>query len=206
MAAWVLSDLHLFHDNVIGYCERPFADVTEMNGHFAREWNARVAPDDVAVLVGDVSAGLKDRRPQYAELLRCMNGRKVLVRGNHDHEPDDFYLENGFGAVREHLFMCGVLFHHYPPTDDRAEDRSVPYGVRCAIRYRESYKPWAFLHGHDHRVDVPERPGCFNCASDRLGYVPLLLLDALRRVDPEKAEQYIRHLEAGLSDLVKGRS
>jgi calcineurin-like phosphoesterase family protein len=204
MRAHVLSDLHLYHDNIIGYCSRPFVDVEQMNRHFVSEWNVRVAADDVVVVVGDMSAGLKDRRDEYAQLLKGMRGNKVLIRGNHDHEPDDFYLENGFGAVREHLHLAGVVFHHFPPSDDRKDNSSVPYGVRCALRYLDAYKPWAFLHGHDHRVDVPERAGCFNCASDRLGHAPIPLFDALYRVDVEKAKQYIRHIEAGLAALVKG--
>ncbi len=204
MRAHGLSDLHLYHDNIIGYCSRPFEDVEQMNRHFVFEWNKRVAADDVVVVVGDMSAGLKDRRDEYAELLKSMRGSKVLIRGNHDHEPDDFYLENGFGAVREHLHLAGVVFHHFPPSDDRKDNNSVPYGVRCALRYLDAYKPWAFLHGHDHRVDVPERAGCFNCASDRLGHAPIPLFDALYKVDVEKAKQHIRHVEAGLMSLVQG--
>lgn len=204
MRAHVLSDLHLYHDNIIGYCSRPFADVEEMNRHFVLEWNARVADDDVVVIVGDMSAGLGARRDEYAELLKSLRGKKVLIRGNHDHEPDDWYLENGFQSVKEHLCVVGVLFHHYPPSDDRSDNRSVPWGVRCALRYIEQYKPWAFLHGHDHRVDVPERAGCFNCASDRLGHAPIPLFDALYKVDSELAQQRIRHVEAALADLVRG--
>ncbi len=205
MRAYVLSDLHLFHDNIIGYCSRPFADVDEMNRFFVTEWNARVADDDVVVVVGDMSAGLRDKRSEFAEVLRSIRGSKVLIRGNHDHEPDDFYLENGFQCVKEHLHLAGVLFHHFPPSDDRKDNRSVPWGVRCALRYIEKYKPWAFLHGHDHRVDVPERPGCFNCASDRLGHAPIPLFDALYKVDQQLAQQRIRHVEAGLADLVRGQ-
>lgn len=204
MRAHVLSDLHLYHDNIIGYCSRPFADVDEMNRFFVAEWNVRVAPEDVVVVVGDMSAGLRERRSEFAELLRSIRGKKVLIRGNHDHEPDDFYLENGFQCVKEHLHLAGVLFHHYPPTDDLHEGKSLPYGPRCANKYVRQYKPWAFLHGHDHRVDVPERPGCFNCASDRLGHAPIPLFDALFKVDRQLAQQRIRHIEAGLAELVRG--
>lgn len=204
MTAWVWSDLHAFHTNILEYCARPFADTEAMNEHFVRVWNERVSDEDIGVFVGDVSAGLKDRRGEFASLLRRFNGRKILIRGNHDHEPDNFYLENGFQAVREHLHLAGVVFHHFPPSDDRKDNNSVPYGVRCALRYLDMYKPWAFLHGHDHRVDVPERAGCFNCASDRLGHAPLPLFDALYRVDSQKASEYIRHIESGLADLVKG--
>jgi calcineurin-like phosphoesterase family protein len=204
MKLWVLSDLHLFHARIIEYCSRPFVDVASMNTHLLQEWNARVITDDIGIIVGDMSAGLGDQRSQYGTLLKQFNGRKILLRGNHDHEPDDFYLANGFQAVREHLHLAGVVFHHFPPSDDRKDNRSVPYGVRCALRYLDVYKPWAFLHGHDHRVDVPERPGCFNCASDRLGHVPIPLFDALFKVDQQLAQQRIGHIEAGLADLVRG--
>jgi calcineurin-like phosphoesterase family protein len=202
MTAYVLSDLHLFHSNIIGYCSRPFADADAMNRFFVSEWNARVGDDDVVVVVGDMSAGLKDRRAEYAELLKSLRGKRILIRGNHDHEPDEFYLEHGFQLVTDHLHVPGVIFHHYPPSDDRQDNSSTPQGVRDALRHLATYKPWAFLHGHDHRVDVPERLGCFNCASDRLGHVPLPLIDALRRVDSQKASEYIERIEASLAELV----
>jgi calcineurin-like phosphoesterase family protein len=173
-----------------------------MNNHFAQEWNNNVANEDIIIVVGDMSAGLKDRRDEYADFLKKLSGKKILIRGNHDHEPDDFYLQNGFHLVREHLHVAGVLFHHFPPSDDRKDDKSLSYGTRCALRYIETYKPWAFLHGHDHRVDVPERQGCFNCASDRNNHTPVDLFKALRSIDECRTQEHFKYVKNRLFELV----
>lgn len=49
-------------------------------------WRARVAPDDLVLVAGDISWAmrLEQARPDL-ELLAALPGRKVLVRGNHDY-------------------------------------------------------------------------------------------------------------------------
>ena len=78
---WFTADLHLGHANIIRYCNRPFADVEEMNEELVRRWNARVTPNDEVWVLGDFALG------RIAESFACgrrLNGRKSLVVGNHD--------------------------------------------------------------------------------------------------------------------------
>lgn len=56
MNIWLSSDLHLFHDNIIKYCNRPYEDADKMNDDIVKRWNSLVGKDDVCVVVGDVSA------------------------------------------------------------------------------------------------------------------------------------------------------
>ncbi|MDF2435225.1 MAG: hypothetical protein JWP44_4856 [Mucilaginibacter sp.] len=35
---WLTSDTHYGHDNIIGYCARPYRTVAEMNYDMARRW------------------------------------------------------------------------------------------------------------------------------------------------------------------------
>jgi len=39
MTTWFTADLHLGHRNIIEYCNRPFADVDEMNRALIANWN-----------------------------------------------------------------------------------------------------------------------------------------------------------------------
>ena len=39
------SDLHLGHANIIRYCDRPFANVGEMDAELIRRWNETVGEE-----------------------------------------------------------------------------------------------------------------------------------------------------------------
>ena len=45
MARWYTSDHHFGHRNIIGYCDRPFADTDEMNAAMVARWNDGVGED-----------------------------------------------------------------------------------------------------------------------------------------------------------------
>lgn len=81
MTTWLTSDLHLGHANIIGYCDRPFADVAHMDAELVRRWTERVAPDDVVWVLGDVAMGSIERS---LERITALPGEKRLVAGNHD--------------------------------------------------------------------------------------------------------------------------
>ncbi len=120
------ADLHLGHRNIIGYTDRPFADVDEMNHALIDNWNDMVRADDEVVVLGDFALG---RINETLPLARRLNGRKVLLAGNHDrcweghsrhHDRETRrYLEAGFdeiwqGTVRLDLAGIEVLACHFP--------------------------------------------------------------------------------------------
>lgn len=74
------SDLHIWHTNVIKYCDRPYSSVEEMNEMLVKNWNDTVGPDDIVYCLGDFSMAA---RPVETFTPR-LNGTKYLVPGNHD--------------------------------------------------------------------------------------------------------------------------
>lgn len=80
---YVTADLHLGHDNIIGYCHRPFRDGNHMNAEIIRRFNERVKPGDKVFVLGDFcfrsAGGVK-----AVEWLKQLNGDIEIVRGNHD--------------------------------------------------------------------------------------------------------------------------
>ncbi len=75
------SDLHFGHANVIGFDNRPFSDVDEMDRNLIEMWNARVQMDDTVYIVGDLCY----RNSKPAEwYLSKLKGHKILILGNHD--------------------------------------------------------------------------------------------------------------------------
>src|SRR6056297_469802 len=99
MATWFTADLHFGHRNIIDYCDRPFADVEEMNRTLVGNWNATVDGDDVVWVVGDFAMGtIAETLPIAAELAgnhdRCWAGNGRRAEG-----WTERYLDAGFAEV-----------------------------------------------------------------------------------------------------------
>jgi calcineurin-like phosphoesterase family protein len=78
---WFTSDTHFGHANIIKYSNRPFNDIPHMNEELIANWNGVVGEDDIIYHLGDVAMGPWEK---WDEVLTRLNGRKVLVVGNHD--------------------------------------------------------------------------------------------------------------------------
>ena len=78
------SDDHFWHVNGVPHCpargER-WGSVEEMNEAAVENWNRVVRPQDTVWHLGDVVMGKVEESVQIA---RRLNGRKLLVPGNHD--------------------------------------------------------------------------------------------------------------------------
>jgi calcineurin-like phosphoesterase family protein len=156
MRTLITSDIHFFHKNIIVYCGRPHADEYEMNSHIAKVWQEQVTAEDRVLVVGDISAGLAGRNDALHGLLSGLPGRKFLIRGNHDHKPDSWYIEAGFEQVLPWLWEDGVLFVHKPATAGNDE----------VLDLREKFEPSLIIHGHIHSMTNGQIPGHFNVAWD----------------------------------------
>ncbi len=82
MSDFFSSDYHFYHKNVIKYCNRPFNNVEEMNEKIISNHNKLVRPSDTTYMLGDIAfvSDIQDA----VKILSRMNGRKVLISGNHD--------------------------------------------------------------------------------------------------------------------------
>ena len=55
------ADLHLGHEGIIRFCNRPFDSVSEMDKALILNWNSRVtARDDIYLVIGNHDGWLKD--------------------------------------------------------------------------------------------------------------------------------------------------
>lgn len=78
---WFTADHHFCHKNIIKYCNRPFANVREMDETMIRKWDTLVQREDTVYHLGDFAFASK---AVIAALLQSLNGRKILLKGNHD--------------------------------------------------------------------------------------------------------------------------
>ena len=105
MTIWFTSDLHFNHDNIIRYCDRPFADVDEMNRALINNFNSVVDHNDMVVFVGDVCMG---KIESSIALVHHLNGFKILKPGNHDRCHSMF--DNGSDKYKNYLELYKNVF------------------------------------------------------------------------------------------------
>lgn len=77
---WFTADTHFGHDRLIELDRTRFGSIREHDDFLVDRWNSVVAPGDVVYHLGDVAW----RMPALDEHVRRLNGRKVLIAGNHD--------------------------------------------------------------------------------------------------------------------------
>ena len=77
-----ISDNHFGHKNIIKYDNRPFNSVEDMDEVMIDRWNSVVGDDDTVYILGDFSWYKEEKT---LEILNRLSGRKVLIKGNHDH-------------------------------------------------------------------------------------------------------------------------
>lgn len=79
---YYISDLHFFHQNLLTEMDcRAFPDLNAMHETMIERWNERVRKKDEIVILGDFSVG---KGEETAEILKRLNGKKFMIRGNHD--------------------------------------------------------------------------------------------------------------------------
>lgn len=81
------ADNHFGHKNVIKFSNRPFANIETMDDAMIRNWNSKVPKDGIVYHLGDFSFYKQD----YSKwILSQLNGRIILIKGNHDKNPSYF--------------------------------------------------------------------------------------------------------------------
>lgn len=155
MRTWFTADLHFGHKAIIDHCHRPFASVEEMDAAIIERWNEVVEPDDIVWVLGDVAMGnVRHTLPNVVEL----NGRKLLVPGNHDACWSGHKKWHSWQAKYE------AVGFHIQPNEERHEDLVSAPVVLCHFPYsgdhttEERFTEWRpvddgktiLLHGHVH--------------------------------------------------------
>jgi len=160
MKYWFTADEHYYHKDgrIIEYCNRPFAHSLEMKVELIERHNSIVGRGDVVVHAGDFSMGSKRRS---MELLDCLNGTHIMVRGSHDKwlgkelwfkgrvQYVGFMYERTFeGNV--HVTVCHYAMRTWP---------------------RSHFNSW-HLYGHSHGRLVPSIGKSMDVGVDTNDYYP----------------------------------
>ena len=116
---YYISDLHLFHDAVIGFDQRPFKSMEEMHEVIRERWNSKITNGDIVYILGDISMrGKSEKLISYVSVLK---GQKILVTGNHD-DVSDYRFKQLFREICDYKELHDtadghsqdVVLCHYP--------------------------------------------------------------------------------------------
>ena len=139
MTNWISSDTHLFHKNIIEYCDRPFPDLERMHENFRATWLNCVDKDDNVYLLGDISFG---SRANTQKVFADLPGKITVIKGNHD----NFKMLSSFETVLDYhetiIEMTRVCMFHFPMQSWHRKERGSVH-----------------VHGHMHGrgQDLPRR-------------------------------------------------
>lgn len=150
---YFIADTHFSEENIRLYENRPFVSVTEMNRALVQRWNERVNKEDEVYVLGDFGAD-----GQEALFLGQLNGKKFLVKGNHDIRTNQYYRDCGFEEVYDYpVIIKGFWILSHEPL------------------YVNTNMPYANLFGHVHNSPIFNTYSNQNyCVSvERIHYTPI---------------------------------
>ena len=175
-----ISDTHFGHANILNFKRsdgerlRPFSSLEEMDETMVKNWNQVVRPCDTVNHLGDV---VINRR--MLPILSRLNGKKRLVRGNHDVFKTAEYLRYfdeiyGVRIYEKH----GIICSHIPLHPESLSRWKVNiHGHLHSNRVRH----WrTFMNGSGDWADDDHR--YFSVCVEQINYTPISLEEILDKL------------------------
>ena len=127
---YIVSDLHIGHENIKKYCNRP----ENYEQLIINNWKSTVQSHDIVIDLGDVCFSNKE----YLEpIIRDLPGTKILVRGNHDrNKSNNWFLNVGYSFVCKKIEISRVILSHFPAI---LNEKEIELGI-------------INIHGHFHNI------------------------------------------------------
>ena len=152
-----IADTHFGGENIRRYENRPFKTAKEMDEKLIENWNRVVGEEDTVYVLGDFSDYSDEEMER--EILKQLNGTKILVMGNHDrHRTPEEWRKLGFLECSpwQIVYKDFYLLSHEP-------------------MYINTNMPYANLYGHVHGnpsyKDACKQSVCVSV--ERIGYTPV---------------------------------
>lgn len=142
------SDQHFLHKNIIKYCDRPFEfsqdGLIKCAETIYKNYNNLIKDNDIVFFLGDVALTKSNNKEVVKQMLRTLKGHKILIRGNHDTETDDFYKACGFEHIFNYLVLGKIFISHYELKYHGTQEEKEQYKIlkECNCEF--------LVHGHIH--------------------------------------------------------
>jgi calcineurin-like phosphoesterase family protein len=160
-----IADLHLGHVNMAKH--RGFQDEFYHDEHIVDQWNSVVDKRDLTYILGDVT--MENSKNYYR--LDSMNGRKIVVLGNHDRPQDIPELLKSVDKVSGMVNYKGIWLTHCPVHESELEyrvNKNIHGHIHEKVVMKNVYE-WGYK-----KDPIPdERYICVSC--EHVGYKPKTL-------------------------------
>ena len=135
-----------------------------MNEEIIKKWNAKVKKEDKVFHLGDVIMG-KNAKENLKQIIPRLNGRIILIKGNHDHFSNETYLEAGFSEVYNYpiVYRDFYILSHEPV-------------------FLNDSMPYANIHGHVHQNSLGFK-NYLNASIEVLNYEPILFDELIKKLE-----------------------
>jgi calcineurin-like phosphoesterase family protein len=133
---WIISDTHFNHNKIIEYENRPI----NYNEEIIKNWNKLVNPQDTIIHLWDV---IFDRQSEIENILNKLNWNKILVKGNHDKNNFQWYINKGFILVCEEIKIkyknVNLIFSHKPKIELEENEYCICGHLHSKINLLKDY-------------------------------------------------------------------
>lgn len=170
-SVFLVSDTHFGHVGVCRFLRndgvtklRPWNSPEEMDEEMVKRWNETVRPNDKVYHLGDVVINRK-----ALNILKRLNGDKVLIRGNHDIFKLEDYTAH-FRDIRGYHVMNNYILSH------------IPIHAESKGRFAGN------IHGHLHSNRVMDTSGInpdlwYECVCvEQTDFRPILFENVMKRI------------------------
>lgn len=168
---WLISDTHFGHSGILNFFRadgitkvRPFNSVEEMDETMVANWNAVVRPYDKVYHLGDVVINRK-----ALKILSRLNGKKRLVRGNHDIFRTKEYSEY-FEEIYGVRVLDDMILSHIPLARESITSR---FGTN--------------VHGHTHSNFIAD-PAYLSVCVEHINFAPIHIDQVRARIATKKEQ------------------
>ena len=177
---FLIADLHFGDSDMVslvkedGHPMRPFKSVEEHDATLIENWNKVVThPSDKVYVLGDVAQKRKD-----IENFGKLNGKKILIKGNHDIYEMKEYAKYFKDIRATHRLDNGILMSHipvHPSTFGKAHKLNVmghihDKKVYHSIAYPNLDNPYGEII---YKQEIDPRYMCVSC--EQINYTPIEL-------------------------------
>jgi len=176
---WFVSDLHMFHTNIIKLCNRPFSDIDDMTKTLVDNWNRVVKEDDIVFNLGDFC--WSESPVIWSKLIGKLNGYQVLIKGNHDHPKTLQKLSEQYKLIERHsgdrleVTRMDKLFLIRERLELRYNDERYLLDHYPQVHYSGQYHGMKHFFGHTHEKPFEYTNNHYNVCVERNEYRPMSL-------------------------------